>query len=377
MRSAEELASAGHDVLHLEVGQPSTSAPLTVRDAAARALDSHRLGYSTALGIRPLRERIAQYYDEEHGLKISPDRIAATAGASGGFLLSMLALFDPGDRVGLSEPGYAAYRNIIRAVGLELVPIPVDSSIRYTLTPETIATVGDLQGVVTASPSNPTGTTFSTSELAAVIDHCRTNEITHVADEIYHRISFGAPAPTALTFGDDTVVVQSFSKYYSMTGWRIGWLVLPDDLVEPVNRLAQNLFICPSVLAQIAAVHAFDAVPELDDNVAKYAVNRDVVLTNLRHAGLNDVAPADGAFYAWVNISRFGMNSTELSARWLDEIRVAATPGVDFDGRRGDDYLRISYSESTAGVTEAMERIVQWASDWDQAAPDTIPGTPS
>ena len=363
MAAAERRQMEGAHVLHLEVGQPSTSAPQKVRAAAHHAIDEQRLGYGPAMGLEALRERISQYYADRHDLAIPVERVAVTAGASAGFVLSLLACFDSGQRVGLAEPGYAAYRNIIRALDLELVPIPVGPHNRYVPSAEDLATAAPLAGLVLASPSNPTGTTMTEGEQRNLVEGCAAADITLIADEIYHRISYGGPAPTMLNDTDDCVVIQSFSKYYSMTGWRLGWMVMPDELIEPITRLAQNLFICPPVLSQHAALLAFDASDELDSNVRRYATNRDVVLGGLARSGLRDVAPADGAFYAWVNVEELGMHSAELSARWLDELAVAVTPGIDFDGTQGHNFIRISYSESTEDVTEAMERIVGWVED--------------
>ncbi len=363
MAAAERRQMEGAQVLHLEVGQPSTPAPQRVRAAAHHAIDEQRLGYGPAMGLEALRERISQYYADRHDLVIPVDRVAVTAGASAAFVLSLLACFDSGQRVGLAEPGYAAYRNIIRALDLELVPVPVGPHNRYVPTPEDLATAAPLDGLVLASPSNPTGTTMTAAEQRNLVEACAAADIALIADEIYHRISYGGPAPTTLNDTSDCVVIQSFSKYYSMTGWRLGWMVMPDELIEPITRLAQNLFICPPVLSQHAALVAFDASEELDRNVRRYTTNREVVLEGLARSDLLDVAPADGAFYAWVNVEKLGMHSSELSATWLDELAVAVTPGIDFDGTQGHKYIRISYSESTEDVTDAMDRIVGWVQD--------------
>jgi aspartate/methionine/tyrosine aminotransferase len=347
MKAAAERQRAGGKVLHMEVGQPSTAAPARVLAAAEQALRSDRLGYTNAAGIDPLRERIARHYLETAGIGIDAGRIVITAGASGGFVLTLLAAFDVGDRVGITEPGYAAYRNIIRALGLELVGIPVGPASRFVPTPADIDAAGPLDGMVLASPSNPTGTILTRAERGIRV----------ISDEIYHRITYTGPAPSALEISDGAVVVQSFSKYYSMTGWRLGWLVLPTELVRPVERLAQNLFIAPSTLAQLAAVTAFDCTPELDANVARYARNREVVIGGLREMGIQGIAPADGAFYVWADVSGISDDSQELCRSWLDQCGVAVTPGIDFDPKQGLRHVRFSYSESTEDVTEAMTRL--------------------
>lgn len=366
MAAAERRASDGTRVFHLEVGQPSTPAPALVRQAAHEAIDGQRLGYSNPFGLLALRQRIRSYYQERHQLDVPIEQIAVTAGASAGFILAMLAGFDAGQRIGLAEPGYAAYRNIIPALDLELVSIPVGPSNRYVPTPGDLEQAGHLDGLVLASPANPTGTIMTAAEQASLVAACRDGQVNLVADEIYHHITYGIEAPAMLAETRDCIVVQSFSKYYSMTGWRLGWMVMPPEMVEPITRLAQNLFICPPVLSQHAAIAAFDATDELEDNVERYARNRQIVLAGLAEAGLADVAPADGAFYAWVNIESLNLTSTELSALWLRDISVAVTPGLDFDGTDGDRHIRISYAESTADVGEAMSRIVEWVSQRSQ-----------
>ena len=343
------------DVLHLEVGQPSTPAPTAVRDEATRLLGTDRLGYTDALGIEPLRRRIAAHYRERHGLEVEFERVAATVGASGGMVLSLLAAFDPGSRVGITEPGYAAYRNIVTALDLELVGVRVGPATRFVPTPALLDDAGPIDGLIVASPSNPTGTQLTDAELAAVVGWCDRNDVTLLMDEIYHGISYVGSAPTVLSHTDQAIVVQSFSKYFAMTGWRIGWLVLPDLLVPGVERLAQNLFICPPALAQHAALAAFDARDELDANVHRYAESRALLMNALDSWGL-PYAPADGAFYFWVDVSSLG-NSRSLADEWLDRVGVAVTPGIDFDPERGSDFVRVSYSESVADIAAAVRRL--------------------
>jgi aspartate/methionine/tyrosine aminotransferase len=360
MKAAAERAATTGDVLHLEVGQPSTPAPRGVIEAARRILDEDRLGYTDATGIPPLRHRIALHYRERHDLDIDPDRIAVTVGASGGCVLAFLATFDAGDRVAVTEPGYPCYRNMLEALGIEVVGVPVGPETRFVPTNDQLDAAGPLDGLVLASPSNPTGTTLTSAELESLAAHCTAGGIRIVADEIYHGISYGDPAPTALAFSDSAVVVQSFSKYYSMTGWRLGWLVVPDELIRPVERLAQNLFISAPALSQHAGLSAFDCGEELDRNVARYATNRAVLLEAFEQAGLARLAPPDGAFYLYVDVSRITDDSPALCRTWLDELGVATTPGIDFDPVRGRRFVRFSYSESTEDVTEAARRIEGW-----------------
>jgi aspartate/methionine/tyrosine aminotransferase len=367
MKAAGERERAGGDVLHLEVGQPSTGAPAPVIEAAARALHEQRLSYTDALGTPELRERLSTWYADRYGVTVDPARIAITGGASGACVLAFLACFDVGARVAVAAPGYPCYRNMLSAFGIEVVDVEVDAASRFQLTAPVLERAveesGPVDGVVVASPSNPTGTMLSSDELAALVAWCGARDIQLISDEIYHGITYGDGASTALAHDDreQVVVLSSFSKYFSMTGWRLGWLVLPPHLVTPVERLAQNLTVAPPTLAQLAAVHAFDACDELDAHVERYARNRAVLLDGLAHAGFTEVAPADGAFYLWVDVRHLDVDSHTLCARWLDEIGVAATPGIDFDPARGGDFVRFSFSGATDDMTEAMRRLASWA----------------
>ncbi len=361
MRAAHERAAAGEDVLHLEVGQPGTSAPRAVLDAAKRALDGERLGYTVAVGIPPLRARIAQHYREAYGVQVDPDRIMITPGSSGGFLLSFLAAFDPGDRVALAAPGYPCYRNILSVLGNEPVLLPVGPEERFQPTPESLeAVAGPLHGLIVASPSNPTGTMLDRPALQRLIDYCAERGIRFISDEIYHGISYGQRAVSALEVSDAPVVINSFSKYFSMTGWRLGWMVLPDDLSRAIERLAQNLFISAPTLSQFAALAAFDCREELDGHVAFYARNRDLLLQELPEAGFDRLAPADGAFYVYAEVSRLTDDSEAFCRRMLAETGVAITPGVDFDPERGHRYVRFSFAGAEADVAEAAARLRRW-----------------
>ncbi|HSF84174.1 MAG TPA: aminotransferase class I/II-fold pyridoxal phosphate-dependent enzyme [Acidimicrobiia bacterium] len=360
MKAAAEREAAGGEVLHLEVGQPVTPAPQGAIGAAQAALSADRLGYTPALGVDQLRRRIVRHYADAYGVVVPVGRVAVTIGASGGMILALLAALDPGARVGITEPGYAAYRNMITALDLELVGIRIGPESRWVATPGAIEAAGPLDALVVASPSNPTGTTMTGPELEAVAHYCEAADVRLLSDEIYHGITFERPASTAAEFSDSAVVVQSFSKYYSMTGWRLGWLVLPEDLVRPVEVLAQNLFISPPALSQLAGLAALDCTEELDHNVARYAERRRVVVAGLVAAGITQIAPPDGGFYVWADVSHLTDDSQALCAQWLDELRVAATPGVDFDPEAGHRFVRFSYSESTEAMEEAMRRLAAW-----------------
>lgn len=370
MRDANAMDRQGSSrIIHLEVGQPSTPAPTLVRNAAARALTNERLGYTDALGLPKLRERIARHYGEHYGVDLDPARVAVTAGSSGGFVLAFLACFDAGARVAISEPGYPAYRNILKALGLEPVGIPVGPETRWSMTPELIDGAerehGPLAGVLVASPANPTGTMMTPEALEALAKSCEANGRWFISDEIYHGITFGGPESTALACSPDAIVANSFSKYYSMTGWRLGWLVVPEQLERPLERLAQNIFISPSSVAQEAAIAAFDAREELDANVAVYAANRKLLLEALPSAGIGNFAPADGAFYLYADVGSLlkkgaNMDSVEFCHRMLHEAGVAATPGLDFDPLRGGQTVRFSFAGATTEMAEAAERIKKW-----------------
>ncbi len=356
-RLAAEREAAGHRVLHLEVGQPSTGLPTGARRAVEAALD-RPLGYTNAPGVAALRQRLAERYDG-----VDPERVTVVSGASAGFTLAFLGLFDAGARVGVLEPGYPCYRNTLLALGMQPIPIPVGPATRWAPTPELIDAAGPLDGLIIASPSNPTGTILGADALAALAATCRRSGIAVIADEIYHGIA-AEPAPRVLDHEPDAVVVNSFSKFYSMTGWRVGWLVVPDPLVDVIERLQQNLFICAPHVSQVAALAALDDTDELDGHVARYLTNRSILIEGLGAAGITDVAPADGAFYVYAHVphltSALGIDSMELCRRWLDELGVCATPGIDFDLARGHEYVRFSSAGSTDTMSEAVERLGNW-----------------
>jgi len=360
MKAAADRERAGADVLHLEVGQPATPAPAGVRRAAAAALTDDRLAYTAALGIPELRERVARWYTDRYGVAVGAEHVAVTVGASGGFVLAALAAFDTGARVGITAPGYAAYRNILAALGLDVVSVRVDATTRFVPTPERLDAVLPLDGLVVASPSNPTGTMLTRAELTEVVAWCRRHDVRLLSDEIYHGISYGTEEVTAAGLSEDAIVVQSFSKYFSMAGWRLGWLVLPEPLVRPVERLAQNLYISPPTLSQLAGIAAFDCTDELDANVAEYAKRRRILLDGLPRAGLTELAPADGAFYVYARVDHLG-DARELCERWVAELDLAATPGIDFDPDEGHRWVRFSYSESTGQIAAAVRRLQTWA----------------
>ncbi|AVM73869.1 Arginine--pyruvate transaminase AruH [Magnetospirillum gryphiswaldense MSR-1] len=361
MRAANERAAQGGDVIHLEVGQPSGQAPAGVLAAATAALDSDPIGYTEALGLPRLRERIADHYRHAHGVAVDTARIAITTGSSAGFLLSFLAAFDAGDRVAVAAPGYPAYRNILTALGIECVLVPVGPESRWQLSVAALAKVeGRLDGVVVASPSNPTGSMLSAIEVAELAAWCEVQGIRLISDEIYHGIVYGAAAGSAIGAGPHAVIVNSFSKYYAMTGWRLGWMVLPEDLVRPVECLQQNLFISAPTLSQIAACAVFDCTDELDARVAAYRNNRDILLNELPSAGFTRLAPSDGAFYLYADIADLTNDSADFCRRMLAETGVAATPGIDFDPLAGAHTMRFSFAGPASDMELAVKRLKAW-----------------
>ncbi|MEP6851938.1 MAG: aminotransferase class I/II-fold pyridoxal phosphate-dependent enzyme [bacterium] len=364
MRMFEAAAArraSGAAVFDLSAGQPGTPAPAAVRAAARRALDAHQLGYTASSGIPELREAIAGHYRRVHGLDVSPGDVVATTGSSGAFLLAFLAAFDAGDVVALARPGYPAYRNLLRALGCTVVELPCDSSSRFQPTVELLETLDPRPaGLVLASPANPTGTMVSADELARLARWCAGHGVRLISDEIYHGITYVQPAASAWQYDRGTVVVNSFSKYFSMTGWRLGWLLAPPDLLDTVDRLAGNFALCPPTLAQHAAVHAFDDYAELDANVARYGANREHLLSGLGQLGIDRLAPADGAFYAYADVSAFTDDTLDFCSRMLRETGVATTPGVDFDGVDGHRFLRASFAGSPAVVSGALDALADW-----------------
>jgi aspartate/methionine/tyrosine aminotransferase len=360
LRAANERATAGADVIHLEVGQPGSSAPAAVLETARRALDSEPIGYTDALGIAPLREAIAGHYQAKYGVDVDPREVVVTTGSSAAFLLVFLAAFEPGDRVALAVPGYPAYRNILTALGIEPVLIKVGENSHYQPNPELLAELGGLDGLVVASPANPTGTMIGAAGLERLAGYCRDRGIRLVSDEIYHGITYDTSAATARAFGREAAVVNSFSKYYCMTGWRLGWMLVPPDLARAVECLAQNFYISPPALSQLAALPVFGCRTELDGHVARYRFNRDLLIGALNNAGLTRFAPAEGAFYLYVNISRLTRDSAEFCRRLLAETGVAVTPGLDFDPIDGAGWVRLSFAGSTEHVAEAARRLEEW-----------------
>ena len=361
LAAANKKMKAGEPVISMAIGQPAAPCPAQVLEAAGRALKDGHIGYTDSLGLTALREKIAAYYEEHHKLSVSPERVAVTTGSSAAFNLAFLAFFDVGDRVAITRPGYPAYRHIMKALGLEVVEIDTGGSGLPDLKMlEETQSHSPLKGILFASPSNPTGASLKPEELKNIIEFCHDHNITVIADEIYHRLNFSAPDVTALSFSDDVTVINSFSKYYCMTGWRVGWMVLPENAVRSVERISQNLYISAPELSQIAAISAFDATSELEKIKDSYRINREHLTKTLPALGLKLLAPMDGAFYAYCDISKFSNDSTEFARKMLEETNVAATPGIDFDTLEGKRTMRFSYAGAPKAIDEALVRLDKW-----------------
>jgi aspartate/methionine/tyrosine aminotransferase len=358
MEAARQAETAGRHIIHMEVGQPSTGAPAQARAKLIADLEDP-LGYTVGLGLPELRARIAQHYGDWYNVDLDPTRVVVTSGASGAFLLAFSALFDNGERVGLGTPCYPSYRQILKAVGLTPVDIPTTLAQRFQPQPEHVSEY-DLNGLVVASPANPTGTMLDAGGIKALSDACNAADAAFVSDEIYHGIDYDIAPVTALQVTDEAYVVNSFSKYFSMTGWRVGWMVVPDDHVRRVERLAQKMFICAPHAAQRLALHAMECPQELDQNKAAYAANRALMIDGLRAAGLTRFAPPDGAFYIYVDVSDYTEDARAFAAQILEEAGVAVTPGLDFDAERGHHWLRFSYARSTDDIREGLTRIAKF-----------------
>ncbi len=368
--AAQVLESQGRTVYHLELGQPSTPAPAAARRAVIDALEAgESLGYTSAAGLPALRERLAVHDTQRSGHAVTPQQIMVVAGASAGFTLAFLAAFDAGDRVAVLEPGYPCYRNTLEALGVDVVRIPVDAATRWGPTPELLDTVGPLDGLVIASPSNPTGTVLDDDALGALVAWADGRGVQLVVDEIYHGLTYESPAPSVLSHTDKAVVVNSFSKYFSMTGWRLGWMVVPDLLRDAVERLHQNLYICAPHTSQIAGLAALDAHDELGEHLVRYSHQRSLLHDGLTAAGFTRLAPADGAFYVYGDVTeilhRSGVvDSLSLCHRWLEELGVACTPGIDFDVDRGANTVRWSYAGRADDLSAAVEALQRWMREY-------------
>ena len=365
LAEATKRKALGHPVISCAVGQPSHPAPQAALAAARAALEHGRIGYTESLGLLSLRKAISAHYASRYGVEVSADRIAVTTGSSAGFNLAFLALFDVGDTVAIARPGYPAYRNILKALGLNVLEVHADAHTGFTLTPDSLAKAARaagvrIAGVLLASPANPTGTVTGKAALKTLADYCAAENIHLISDEIYHGLTFAGEETTALEVTDNAVIINSFSKYYCMTGWRVGWMILPEPMVRTFERIAQSLYISAPELSQIAAEAALGEIEELEAVKDSYRKNRDILMERLGGIGFQLASPMDGAFYAYTDVSRFTNDSMAFARRMLKEINVAATPGIDFDPIDGQHTMRISYAGKTSDIAEAMDRIEDW-----------------
>src|SRR5580693_4335333 len=363
MAAAARIEAAGGHVIHMEVGQPAASAPKAAIQAARAALDSTRIDYTAALGTPSLRERVARHYRESYGFAVDSSRIVVTTGSSAAFILAFMAMFEPGDRVAVTVPGYPPYRHILTALGCEPVLIETSSDTRHALTGEALLDAHrrtPLKGVLVGSPANPTGTMMSREALTGLITAAEGAGIRFISDEIYHGLDYAFAAVTAAELSPNALVINSFSKYFCMTGWRVGWMVVPEPLVRPIERLQQNLAISVPTLSQIAAEAAFEGRQEMEEIRRGYQQNRRILIEGLPRAGLTKFLPADGAFYLYADVSDFTSDSFKFAGEMLEHAHVAATPGVDFDPVHGRQFIRFSYARSAQEMREAVERIARW-----------------
>ena len=362
MGAARAAEDAGRSIIHMEVGQPGTPAPTAARQVLAQAMEDGALGYTVSLGLPLLRARIARLYQDWYGIGLDPARVVVTSGSSAGFLLAFTALFDAGDRVALGEPGYPSYRQILKALSLH--PVGLATTAENRLQPVPSDLVGkNLAGLIVASPGNPSGTMLDRGALGALIERCRADGISFISDEIYHGIQYEARAVSALEISDDVYIINSFSKYFSMTGWRVGWMVVPPDHVRMIERLAQNMFICAPHASQVAALAAMDCGAELEGNLAVYTRNRQLMLDGLPRAGFTRIAPPDGAFYIYADVTDLTSDARGFCAEVLARAGVAITPGLDFDPKRGQGAVRFSYSGATADIVEGLRRLTLYMAE--------------
>lgn len=359
MESARKAEASGKNIIHMEVGQPGTAAPKLAQEYLKKELSVNTLGYTVTLGIPELRKKIARLYGNWHNLDLNPERVVVTNGSSGAFILSFTSLFDSGERVGIGSPGYPSYRQILKS--LDLIPVDIQTEIQNSFQPipEDIKK-NNLNGLLVASPANPTGSMLDRQSLENLINSAKKNNISFISDEIYHGIEYEKKATTALEITDDCYVINSFSKYFSMTGWRIGWMVVPENHIRQVERLAQNLFICPPHVSQVTALSAIDATKELQQNVNVYKKNREILMEELPKMGFKKFSPPDGAFYIYVDVSEFTKDSLKFTKEILDKAGVAITPGLDFDQKRGNSTIRFSYARSTEDIIEGVKRLKEF-----------------
>ena len=363
MEAASKKEKSGYEVIHLEVGQPGSLAPKMAAESVKNKISKSPMGYTVALGIPELREKIADLYLRWYNVQVEPERIIVTPGSSGAFILTFTGLFDVGDTVGVGSPGYPSYRQILKALSLNTNTIKTFNNNKFQPVVADIIN-NSLDGLIVASPANPTGSMLNKNDLEKLITACKTKQTVFISDEIYHGIEYESRAVSALEVSDDCIVINSFSKYFSMTGWRLGWVVVPKNHIRQFERLAQNMFICAPHISQIAALGALDAYDELNLNLKTYETNRTMLIEELPKLGLKNFAPPDGAFYFYIDVSEYTDDSVTFAKSILDEVHVAITPGIDFDPERGLKTIRLSYACSTSDLKEGLKRLEKFMSKY-------------
>ena len=356
MERANAVEKKGQTVVHMEVGQPGTSAPKAAKDFLKASMEDNPMGYTVALGLPDLRKKIAELYGDWYGLDVDWNRIIITGGSSAGFILSFTALFDKLDKVGLPNPGYPSYRQIIKTLELDPVLINTTKKNKFQPTPNDLSRY-NINGLLIASPGNPTGSMIEREPLEALVNYCVDRKVSLISDEIYHGIQYDMKPSTVLEYTDSCYIINSFSKYFSMTGWRIGWIIVPKEHVRVVERIQQNMFICASHASQILALGSFESKNELEKNLETYRENRKILLSALPEIGFNNIAPPDGAFYLYIDISEFSSDSYDFTIKMLNIGGVAITPGIDFDPIKGKSKIRISYARSTPEILKGIKRM--------------------
>ena len=358
---ANKLKSEGKDIIHMDVGEPGFNTPSHILKYAKTIIEEKKVGYTEAIGIPALREKIVDHYNYWYGEKVKSECVAVTAGASGAFVLALLALFDPGDKVAIMTPYYPAYINALKALNIDIVYIEGDTKSSYQPTLEKLKNISNnIKGLVIASPANPTGSVIKSDVLKKIANWSKENNVTIISDEIYHGIEYGKPSETILRYNKNAIIINSFSKIFCMTGWRLGWLIAPKNIISIIEKLSMSLFLCPPTFSQLIAVKAFDNYNLLNKNVLIYKSNRDLLINAFEDMGLSKYAPPDGAFYLYIDVSKVTNNSTELAIKLLKEAGVSSTPGTDFDSKSGYKFIRFSYAGSNKEIIEGAKRIDNW-----------------
>ena len=358
---ANNLKSKGKDIIHMDVGEPGFKTPAHILEYAKTIIEEKKIGYTESIGIPELRRKISDHYKYWYDEEVDSENIAVTAGASGAFLLTLLAIFDPGDTVAIMTPYYPAYVNALKALNINIIYLEGDIKTSYQPTVEKLESIKkNINGIIMASPANPTGSTINTDDLKKIANWSKKNKVAIISDEIYHGVEYGKFSETILKYNQDAIVINSFSKYFSMTGWRLGWLVAPKKIINTIEKLSMSLFLCPPTFSQLIAIKAFEDYDILNKNVLIYKKNRDILISSFEDIGFFKYAPPDGAFYLYIDVSNITDDSTDLAIKLLKEAGVSSTPGKDFDYNLGNKFIRLSYAGDHKEILEGAKRIISW-----------------